>query len=54
MLMDPNAAAVGIAFRLTEEFFPVDKRNLLVFQAMETLARAKTPIDVQGVAERTE
>jgi replicative DNA helicase len=49
MLLDPNAAAVGIASLTEESFSAVDKRNVLVFHAMGELSLRKEPIEVQGV-----
>src|SRR5574344_2711332 len=51
MLMDPAAAETALAGLTEEVFSDVDKRNLLVFKAMETLAAHNTRIDVQTVAD---
>jgi len=49
MLMDPDAAAVGIASLSDASFSGAEKRNLIVFQAMEELAKRKQLIDIPGV-----
>lgn len=49
MLLDPNAAAVGIASLTEESFSGSDKRNILVFHAMSELSQRKEPIEAQGV-----
>jgi replicative DNA helicase len=49
MLLDPNAAAVALASLSEASFSGVDKRNILVFRAMQELASRKTPIDAETV-----
>jgi replicative DNA helicase len=52
MLMDSDAAAVGIASLTKESFSGVDKRNVLVFSAIEELAKQKQNIDTASVGNQ--
>ena len=49
--MDPSAASTALSGLTEEVFSDVDKRNLLVFKAMEILASHNASIDVQSVAD---
>jgi replicative DNA helicase len=51
MLMDSSAASTALSGLTEEVFSDVDKRNLLVFKAMEALAAHNANIDVQTVAD---
>jgi replicative DNA helicase len=51
MLMDSAAASTAISSLTEDVFSDVDKRNLLVFKAMEAISSHNGNIDVQSVAD---
>ncbi len=51
ILMDPSAASTALSALTEDVFSDVDKRNLLVYKAMEILSSHNASIDVQSVAD---
>ncbi len=52
MILSPNACSLGLASLTPESFSGVDKRNVLVFQAIQALVAHKTPVDASTLTDQ--